>query len=81
MFTKQSLSVPLCIDALQPLVYIQVSLEDLMGTTQTQLESATCLWYPQLWKHFWSGWSHRTPGVRMLLEQVNIPSLLQKALS
>lgn len=63
MFTKQSLSVPLCIDAeLHPLVHIRASLVDLMGTTQAQLERATCLWFPQLWKLFWSGWSHRGPG-------------------
>lgn len=63
MFTKQSLSLLLCTDVeLNPLVYIRVSLTDLVSTTQTQLESATCLWFPQLRKHFWNGWSHREPG-------------------
>lgn len=53
----------MCTDAeLHPHVYIRVSLADLTGTARTQLESATCLWFPQLWKHFWNGWSHRGPG-------------------
>lgn len=80
MFTEQSLSVPLRIDGeLHPLVYIRVSLMDLMAQHRQSWNRA----FGFLSSSSTLGTAGTTGdlGITMLFEQVTVPAQLAKAVT